>query len=283
MAYEADENDEFVIPTLIDESATVKEGDSMIMFNFRPDRAREITRAFTEDGFNGFEREKIDDLVYVCMTQYDASFENVKVAYPPEHLENTLGQYISDKGLKQLRIAETEKYAHVTFFFNGGVEEPNKNEDRILINSPKVATYDLQPEMSAYEVTENVLEKMDEYDLIILNFANADMVGHTGVMDAAIKAIEALDVCVEKIVEKVLKLDGQILLTADHGNADVMIDEDGNVVTAHSLNKVPLMHIANKPRKLKDGGRLADIAPTLLELMDLEQPKEMTGTTLIEG
>lgn len=283
MAYEADENDEFVIPTLIDESATVKEGDSMIMFNFRPDRAREITRAFTEDGFNGFEREKIDDLVYVCMTQYDASFENVKVAYPPEHLENTLGQYISDKGLKQLRIAETEKYAHVTFFFNGGVEEPNKNEDRILINSPKVATYDLQPEMSAYEVTENVLEKMDEYDLIILNFANADMVGHTGVMDAAIKAIEALDVCVEKIVEKVLKLDGQILLTADHGNADVMIDGDGNVVTAHSLNKVPLMHIANKPRKLKDGGRLADIAPTLLELMDLEQPKEMTGTTLIEG
>ena len=282
-AYENDENDEFVIPTVIDEAGVVKDGDSMIMFNFRPDRAREITRAFTEDKFEGFERKQLSDLSYVCMTQYDASFENVNVAYPPETLVNTLGEYIAAQGLKQLRIAETEKYAHVTFFFNGGVEEPNKNEDRLLINSPKVATYDLQPEMSAYEVTENVVERMADYDLVILNFANADMVGHTGVMEAAIKAIEALDVCVDKIVKKVLELDGQILLTADHGNADVMLDENGNVVTAHSLNKVPLMHIANNPKNLKDGGKLADIAPTLLDLMNLEQPKEMTGTTLIEG
>lgn len=282
-AYENDENDEFVIPTVIEKTGVVKDGDSMIMFNFRPDRAREITRAFTEDKFEGFERKQLSDLSYVCMTQYDASFENVKVAYPPETLVNTLGEYIAAQGLKQLRIAETEKYAHVTFFFNGGVEEPNKNEHRLLINSPKVATYDLQPEMSAYEVTENVIERMADYDLVILNFANADMVGHTGVMEAAIKAIEALDVCVDKIVKKVLELDGQILLTADHGNADVMLDEKGNVVTAHSLNKVPMMHIANNPKNLKDGGKLADIAPTLLDLMNLEQPKEMTGITLIEG
>ena len=282
MAYANDENDEFVVPTIVDAEGMVKDGDAVIMFNFRPDRAREITRTFVDDNFDGFEREKIKDLAYVCMTQYDASMPNVTVAYPPVSLTNTLGEYIASKGLKQLRIAETEKYAHVTFFFNGGVETPNASEDRELINSPKVATYDMQPEMSAYEVTDKVIEKINDYDLIILNFANADMVGHTGDMAAAIKAIEALDVCVEKIVEAVLAADGQILLTADHGNADVMVDEKGNVVTAHSLNRVPLMHIAKEPHELKDNGKLADIAPTILELMNLEQPEEMTGESLIK-
>ena len=283
LAYANDENDEFVIPTLVDREGVIKSGDSVMMFNFRPDRAREITRAFTDDEFIGFERKKISDLMYVCMTQYDATMTNVKVAYPPQKFENTLGEYIAKQGLKQLRIAETEKYAHVTFFFNGGVEEPNENEDRELIASPKVATYDLKPEMSAYEVTNKVLEKLNDYDLIIINFANADMVGHTGIMDAAISAIEALDDCVWKIVNKVLEIDGQILLTADHGNADVMLDKDGNIVTAHSLNKVPLMHIANEPKELCDGGKLADIAPTILSLMNLKQPSEMTGKSLIKG
>lgn len=284
-AYERDENDEFVKPTCVEGGQPVKDGDAMIMFNFRPDRAREITRAFVSDDFDGFQRgKKIDDLFYVCMTQYDAEMPNVRIAYPPQTLKATLGEYLADLGLTQLRIAETEKYAHVTFFFNGGVEAPNRNEDRILIPSPKVATYDLQPEMSAYLVTDKVLEEIasDKYDVIILNFANADMVGHTGVMEAAVAAIEALDQCVPKIVEAVLAKDGQILLTADHGNADNMLNEDGSVVTAHSLNEVPLVHIAKKPVQLKDGGKLADLAPTLLQLMGITVPEEMTGESLIK-
>ena len=291
IAYSNDENDEFVIPTciggdFIDEyGLAVQDGDSMIMYNFRPDRAREITRAFVDNDFDGFKRTaKLDDINYVCMTEYDATMPNVTVAYPPERLENTFGEYISSLGLTQLRIAETEKYAHVTFFFNGGVEEPNKNEDRILVPSPKVATYDLQPEMSAYQVTDQVIQAIgsDKYDVIILNFANADMVGHTGIMDAAIKAIETLDACVPRIVEAVLGKGGQILLTADHGNADVMLDESGSVVTSHSLNPVPLLHIAEDPVHLASGGRLSDIAPTMLELMELKIPPEMTGRSLVE-
>ena len=283
-AYARDENDEFVLPTAIDGGYTVNDNDAMIMFNYRPDRAREITRTFVDPDFDGFDRsKKINNLCYVCMTQYDATMPNVSLAFPPETMKNTLGEYIADQGLNQLRIAETEKYAHVTFFFNGGVEEPNKNEDRILVNSPKVATYDMQPEMSAYEVTEKVLEAIgtDKYDMIILNFANADMVGHTGSIPAAKAAIEALDKCVPQIVDAILAKDGQILLTADHGNADVMLDDQDNVVTAHSLNDVPFLHIANNPVKLKDGGRLCDIAPTMLKLMGLDIPSEMTGKPLV--
>jgi len=283
LAYARDENDEFVLPTVIN-SFTVSDGDAMVMFNFRPDRAREITRAFVDENFDGFERKKIiGDLFYVCMTQYDATMPNVSVAFLPQSLENTLGEYISGLGLTQLRIAETEKYAHVTFFFNGGVEAPNKNEDRILIPSPKVATYDLKPEMSAYLVTDKVIEIIaeDKYDLIILNFANADMVGHTGVMNAAVKAIEALDECVQKIVDAMLAKNGQILLTADHGNADFMLDEKSNVITAHSTNPVPLVFISNEPKELADGGVLADIAPTLLNIMGLPVPGDMDGRSLV--
>ena len=290
-AYGRDENDEFVLPSVIgDDDRTVKDGDSMIMFNFRPDRAREITRCFVDDGFTGFDREVRPAIsAYVCMTQYDASMPNVTVAFPPEQLENTFGEYVSYLGLKQLRIAETEKYAHVTFFFNGGREKPYEGEDRILVPSPKVATYDLKPEMSAYEVTEKVVDAVEssKYDAIVLNYANADMVGHTGVFDAAVKAIETLDACVPKVVRAVLDAGGQILLTADHGNADVMEDENGNVVTAHSLNEVPLVLISGEagenPEKwqLKSGGKLADLAPTLLKLMGLDVPKEMTGSPLI--
>ena len=218
------------------------------------------------------------------MTQYDASMPNVSVAYPPGKIKNTLGEYLASKGLSQLRIAETEKYAHVTFFFNGGVEEPNPSEDRLLIPSPKVATYDLKPEMSAYEVTDAVIEKIrsGSYDCIILNFANADMVGHTGVFDAAVKAVEAVDRCVGKIVPVILECGGQILLTADHGNADDMIDEEGNPVTSHSVNPVPLVHIAQEPAAcIQSGGSLCDIAPTMLKLMGLAIPAEMTGRPLV--
>ena len=289
-AYERDENDEFVLPTIVDSdnypAGFVNDGDSIIMINFRPDRAREITRAFIDPEFDDFafeRKKKVNDICYICMTQYDAEMPNVTLAYPPETPANTLGVYISNLGMRQLRIAETEKYAHVTFFFNGGVEEPEKNEDRILIPSPSVATYDLQPEMSAPEVTARVLEEIasDKYDMIILNFANADMVGHTGVMEAAIKAIETLDECVPQIVDAVLAKGGQILLTADHGNADEMLDENGNVMTAHSLNDVPLVNISADPAPLKDGGRLCDIAPTMLKLMGLEIPEEMTGKPLV--
>ena len=278
-------DDEFLVPCVLDEKNVVNDGDAMIMYNFRPDRAREITRTFVDPDFDGFERSKvISDLYYVCMTQYDAAMPNVDIAYPPEHYANTLGEYISDLGLAQLRIAETEKYAHVTFFFNGGVEEPNKDEDRILVPSPKVATYDLQPEMSAYIVTEKVLEAIesDKYDVIILNFANADMVGHTGVMSAAIKAIEALDVCVDKICSLILEKGGQVFLTADHGNADTMIGPHDEIITAHSLNPVPFVNICEDATGLEDGGRLADIAPTLLDAMGIDIPAEMTGKSLLK-
>ena len=291
-AYDAGETDEFIRPTVCCDQATVKDGDAIIFCNFRPDRAREITRAFVDSDFEdyGFQRQvKLDDIKYICMTQYDADMPNVEIAFPPHTVKNTLGEYISSLGLSQLRIAETEKYAHVTFFFNGGVEAANPLEDRILIPSPKVATYDLQPEMSAPEVTEKVLEeiKSSKYDVIILNFANADMVGHTGVFDAAVKAVETLDVCVQKIADAILAAGGQILLTADHGNADNMLDEQGNVVTAHSTNVVPLVHISETPAEFSDNakagqGKLADIAPTLLTLMGLPVPVEMDGNVLVK-
>ena len=283
-AYANDETDEFILPTICNKDALVKDGDSIIFCNFRPDRAREITRAFVDNDFDGFERKsQIADLRYVCMTQYDATMPNVEVAFPPASINNTLGEYLSSLDKTQLRIAETEKYAHVTFFFNGGVEAPNTLEDRILVPSPQVATYDLQPEMSAYQVTEKVVEeiKSSKYDCIILNFANPDMVGHTGVFDAAVKAIEAVDECVGKVVAAMLEADGQILITADHGNADDMIDEVGNVVTAHSTNPVPLVHVAANPVQLKEGGKLCDIAPTMLTLMGLPVPSEMTGSVLV--
>ena len=293
-SYEKDETDEFVQPTIIN-SVPIESGDSVIFINFRPDRAREITRALVDPEFEGFGRKKtVDNLVYVCMAEYDATMPNVKVAFPPEDVDPTLGKIIADLGLRQLRIAETEKYAHVTFFFNGGVEAPNKGEDRILINSPKVATYDLQPEMSAPEVATTVIDKIkeDTYDLIILNFANPDMVGHTGVFDAAVRAIETLDGLIGQIEEAILAQDGQILLTADHGNADYMIDEDGNVVTKHSTSVVPLCHICREPRQFTaeayttaDGetayGKLADISPTLLTLMGLDVPAGMEGNILV--
>ena len=283
-SYACGDNDEFVLPTSLDPACTVNDGEAMIMFNFRPDRAREITRTFVDPDFDGFAREKvIQDLCYICMTEYDATLPNVEIAFKPETYKNTLGEYISSLGGRQLRIAETEKYAHVTFFFNGGVEAPNPGEDRILIPSPKVATYDLQPEMSAYLVTDALLEKIDEdiYDLIILNFANCDMVGHTGVLEAAVAAVEAVDTCVGKIVDKILAKGGQLLLTADHGNADVMIDENGGPMTAHSLNPVPLIHIAEGAAPLADGGRLCDLSPTLLDMMGLPIPPEMTGKSLL--
>ncbi|MEG2529887.1 MAG: 2,3-bisphosphoglycerate-independent phosphoglycerate mutase [Anaerovoracaceae bacterium] len=283
-AYSRDENDEFVLPTCIG-NVMINDNDAIIMFNFRPDRAREITRAFVDPDFDGFVRKKVcKNLCYVCMTQYDITMPNVMVAYPPQSLSNTLGEYLSSLGLKQLRIAETEKYAHVTFFFNGGVEAANPDEDRILVASPRIPTYDLQPEMSAYTVTDRVLEQINaqKYDVIILNFANADMIGHTGVMDATIKAIETLDVCVPKIVDAVLAVGGEILLTADHGNADRMLDENGNIVTSHSISQVPLVHISKTPVSLKSGGKLSDIAPTMLSLMGIEVPKEMTGESLVK-
>ncbi len=283
-AYLRGENDEFVQPAVIGDPIPVRDHDAVIMFNFRPDRAREITRCFTDDAFAGFERkQRPEDIVYVCMCQYDAAMPAVLVAYPPEKIKNTLGEYLSALGLTQLRIAETEKYAHVTFFFNGGIEEPNRNEERILIPSPKVATYDLQPEMSAYLVRDRAITeiKSGKFDVIILNFANADMVGHTGIMEAAVKAIEALNQCVPEICQEVLKAGGQVLLTSDHGNADVMCDEAGMPLTAHSLNPVPLVHIAEDPRELLEGGKLCDIAPTMLDLMGISIPLEMTGRSLV--
>ena len=283
-SYAKDETDEFVQPTVIN-AAPIKDGDSVFFINFRPDRAREITRALVDPDFDGYERKAWPkDLTYVCMAEYDATMPNVLVAFPPEDVDPTLGGTIAKLGLRQLRIAETEKYAHVTFFFNGGVEEPNVNEDRILIPSPKVATYDLQPEMSAPEVASTVIEKIneDKYDLIILNFANPDMVGHTGVFDAAVKAIETLDGLVGNIAEAILAHDGQILLTADHGNADYMIDSEGKPVTKHSTSVVPLCHICSEPMPFKkETGKLADIAPTLLTMMGLEVPGGMEGEVLV--
>lgn len=287
-SYHDNKTDEFVLPTVIMENenpiATIKDNDSVIFFNFRPDRAREITRAINDRTFSGFSRNTLK-LNYVCMTQYDKTIENVEVAYKPQSYSNTLGEYISKMGKKQLRIAETEKYAHVTFFFNGGVEVPNKDEDRALIPSPKVATYDLQPEMSAYLVKDEVIKRInsDEYDLIILNFANPDMVGHTGVFEAAKKAIEAVDVCLGEIVDKVIEKEGTVFITADHGNSEQMIDySTGKPFTAHTTNPVPFIYVAKDAKELRDGGRLSDIAPTILQVMKLEQPKEMTGKSLIK-
>ncbi|MCI6496386.1 MAG: 2,3-bisphosphoglycerate-independent phosphoglycerate mutase [Anaeromassilibacillus sp.] len=275
--------DEFVVPTVIDGAAPIGANDSMIFYNFRPDRAREITRTFVDPDFSGFERKKgFFPLTYVCMTQYDATMPNVQVAFKPQSLDNTFGEYISNKGLTQLRIAETEKYAHVTFFFNGGVENTYENEDRILVASPKVATYDLQPEMSAYEVADKCAEavKSGKYDVIILNFANCDMVGHTGVFDAAVKAVEAVDACVGKVTDAIAEMGGVSLITADHGNADKMFEEDGSPFTAHTTNPVPFC-VIGYPCQLREGGKLADIAPTMLQILGLEQPEEMTGTSLI--
>jgi len=265
--------------------ATVNENDSVIMFNFRPDRARQITRAFTDENSNGFVRKKgFFPLNYVCLTQYDQTMPGVRVAYEPQSLKNTLGEYLSANGLKQLRIAETEKYAHVTFFFNGGREEPFPGEKRILVPSPKVATYDLQPEMSARDVCKNLVReiKAGSHDFILVNFANPDMVGHTGVFDAAVKAVETVDECVGKVSDAVLKEGGMLFITADHGNADEMLDPGGNVMTAHSLNPVPVVLVgAGESVELRKG-KLADIAPTLLELMGLEKPAEMGGSSLIK-
>lgn len=285
-SYANDVTDEFVVPTVILENgkptATIGEGDSIVFYNFRPDRAREITRTLVDPDFDGFER-KYFETYFVTMTQYDAKMPNVHVAFKPQKLVNTIGEYVSSKGLKQLRIAETEKYAHVTFFFNGGVEKVYDGEDRILVASPKVATYDMQPEMSAYEVTDKLLEALDtdKYDMVILNFANCDMVGHTGIMEAAIKAVETVDECIGKVADKVISMGGAIFITADHGNAEQMIDPaDGSVFTAHTTNVVPLIAAGIGDVKLNEG-RLADLAPTMLDVMGLDIPEEMTGKSLI--
>ncbi len=289
-SYDDEKTDEFVIPTCIVDSegnpvGTVNDNDSVIFFNFRPDRAREITRTFCDDNFNGFVREKYPTVKFVTFTEYDVTIENKEVAFKPQKLTNTLGEYISSLGLKQLRTAETEKYAHVTFFFNGGVEEPNEGEDRLLVPSPKVATYDLKPEMSAVEVTDGLVEKIESgvYDLIIVNYANPDMVGHTGIMSAAIKAVETVDTCIGRVLESLLKVDGQMFICADHGNSDQLVDyTTGEAFTAHTTNPVPFILVNYKEGVgLKEGGKLADIAPTLLEMMGLPQPAEMTGESLL--
>ncbi|WP_343253428.1 2,3-bisphosphoglycerate-independent phosphoglycerate mutase [Ligaoa zhengdingensis] len=282
-SYADDVTDEFVIPTVCAKGATIKANDSVVFFNFRPDRAREITRTLVDEAFEGFQRKNgFFPLYFVCMTQYDVTMPNVHVAFKPESLTNTFGEYISNKGLTQLRIAETEKYAHVTFFFNGGVEKAYQGEDRALIPSPKVATYDLKPEMSAYEVTEELLGRIesDKYDVIICNYANCDMVGHTGVFEAAVKAVEAVDACVGKVVSAILAKGGALLITADHGNADKMYEEDGSPFTAHTTNPVPFL-VVGYPCELREGGRLADIAPTMLKVLGLEQPPEITGESII--
>ncbi len=282
-SYQNNVTDEFVVPTVCTANGKIKANDSVVFFNFRPDRAREITRTFVDPDFSGFERKNgFFPLCYVCMTQYDATMPNVQVAFHPQTLKNTFGEYISDKGLTQLRIAETEKYAHVTFFFNGGVEKTYPGEDRCLIPSPKVATYDMQPEMSAYQVTDAVVERIEsgKYDVIILNFANCDMVGHTGVFDAAKAAVEAVDTCVGRVVDAITKMDGVALITADHGNADQMYEEDGSPFTAHTTNPVPFC-VVNHPCQLRQNGRLADIAPTMLKLLGMEQPAEMSGESII--
>ena len=276
--------DEFVIPTVISGTERIKSGDSVIFFNFRPDRAREITRTFVDDDFNGFERRGgRQNVFYVCMTQYDASMPNVEVAFKPESLENTLGEFLAKHNMTQLRIAETEKYAHVTFFFNGGREVMFDGEDRILVNSPKVPTYDLQPEMSANEVCDKVCDAIEsgKYDVVILNFANCDMVGHTGIFEAAVKAVETVDTCVGRVADSTKKMGGVMLLTADHGNADRMVDTDGSPFTAHTTNPVPFV-VIGKECELREGGRLCDLSPTIIKLLGLKQPEEMTGVSLIK-
>lgn len=284
-SYENNITDEFIIPTITNDFTIIKPNDSFIFFNFRPDRAREITRVFVDEDFNSFERKRgLIPLHFVCMTQYDVNMPKVEVAFTPQTLANTFGEYISSLGKTQLRIAETEKYAHITFFFNGGIEKPYQGEDRVLIPSPKVATYDLKPEMSAYEVCDAVCERIlsGKYDVIILNYANCDMVGHTGILEATVKAVEAVDFCVGNTVEATLKMGGVCLITADHGNADQMTEPDGSPFTAHTTNPVPFS-VIGYPCKLRDGGCLADIAPTMLEILGIEQPKEMNGVSLIEN
>ncbi len=282
-SYEEGVTDEFMVPTVLDKEGAIKAGDSVIFFNFRPDRARQITRAFVDPDFTGFPRKNgFFPLHFVCMTQYDATMPNVHVAFPPEALTMTMGEYISKNGLTQLRIAETQKYAHVTFFYNGGEEKTFPGEDRILIKSPDVETFDLKPEMSAYEVTDAVVKAIEEdkYNMIILNYANCDMVGHTGIEEAATKAVEAVDTCVGRTVDAILKAGGAALITADHGNAEKMKEPDGAPFTAHTTNPVPLI-VAGYPCKLRDGGRLADLSPTMLDIMGLPKPPEMDGESLI--
>ncbi|MDE7167641.1 MAG: 2,3-bisphosphoglycerate-independent phosphoglycerate mutase [Clostridia bacterium] len=295
-SYKEGVTDEFIKPTKIYENGKpvglIEKGDSVICFNFRPDRARQITRAISQKEFvvpkgTAFER-KTGYLAptYVCFTVYDSEFKGLEIAFPKTSLDNTLGEYLAKLGKKQLRIAETEKYAHVTFFFNGGVETPNEGEQRDLIPSPKVATYDLQPEMSAYLVTDKVLEELDsgKFDVIILNFANCDMVGHTGIIPAAVKAVGTVDECVKKVTDKILAMGGSALLTADHGNADKLLTEEGAPFTAHTTNPVPVVLVSNeyKNATLRTDGVLADLAPTLLTVMGLPVPKEMTGKSLIK-
>ena len=279
-AYANGVTDEFVEPVICDPDGTISDHDSVIFFNFRPDRAREITRAFVDPDFNGFTRQYFP-VTFVCTTEYDATMPNVEVAYPRLSVRNGLGEYLSSMGLTQLRIAETEKYAHVTFFFNGGVETQFPGEDRVLVPSPKVATYDLQPEMSADEVADKCVERIESgaYDVIILNFANCDMVGHTGVFDAAVRAVETVDTCVGRVVDATMKMGGIAMITADHGNAEVMTQPDGSPMTAHTTNPVPFI-LCGAGTELRKG-RLADIAPTILDVMGLAVPEEMDGRTLI--
>ena len=276
--------DEFILPTVtLENEGRIGEGDSIVFFNFRPDRAREITRTFVDEAFTGFERNFFKTN-YVCMTQYDATMPNVDVAFKPQLLKNTFGEYLASLNMTQLRIAETEKYAHVTFFFNGGVEAVNEGEDRILIPSPKVATYDLQPEMSAYLVSEKLNEavRSGKYDVVIVNFANCDMVGHTGVFDAAVKAVETVDECVGSLYEAVMDNGGTLFITADHGNADMMMEPDGSAFTAHTTFDVPFIVCNCGDVELREGGKLCDIVPTMLKVMNIAQPEEMTGTSIIK-
>ncbi len=289
-SYDNGVTDEFVLPTVIKKDGQpvgmIQDHDSVIFFNFRPDRAREITRAFCDDEFTGFERTRLQDLTFVCFKDYDETIANKEIAFKKEELTNTFGQWLASNGLKQARIAETEKYAHVTFFFNGGVEEPNENEDRILVNSPKyVATYDQEPMMSAYQVSYQLTSaiRSGKYDVIIVNFANPDMVGHTGVIPSVVKAIEVVDECVGEAVKAVKEMGGQMFICADHGNADKLIDEEtGAPFTAHTTNPVPFILVNADPKyDLREGGCLADIVPTLIQLMEMEQPAEMTGKSLL--
>ena len=276
--------DEFILPTVtLENEGRIGEGDSVVFFNFRPDRAREITRTFVDEAFTGFERNFFNTN-YVCMTQYDVTMPNVDVAFKPQLLKNTFGEYLASLNMTQLRIAETEKYAHVTFFFNGGVEAVNEGEDRILIPSPKVATYDLQPEMSAYLVSEKLNEavRSGKYDVVIVNFANCDMVGHTGVFDAAVKAVETVDECVGSLYEAVMDNGGTLFITADHGNADMMMEPDGSAFTAHTTFDVPFIVCNCGDVELREGGKLCDIVPTMLKVMNIAQPEEMTGTSIIK-
>ena len=284
-SYENGVTDEFVVPVVVDGGAQVKPNDSVIFFNFRPDRAREITRTFCMDDFDGFDRGARKNVKYICFTEYDVTIPNKEVAFKKVELKNTFGEYLAAHDMTQARIAETEKYAHVTFFFNGGVEEPNKGEDRILVKSPKVATYDLQPEMSAPEVCDKLCAaiRSEKYDVIIINFANPDMVGHTGILDAAIKAVETVDTCVGKAVEALKEVDGQMFICADHGNAEQLVNyETGEPLTSHTTNPVPFILVNADPSyTLKEDGCLADIIPTMIELMGMEQPAEMTGKSLL--